>query len=418
MLKGESGGYSILTTPSLRRHAIHQAATQLAQRIQVITLSSCKRGLRSVIVLENGLVVRGCGFGAPGIRVGEIVFTTNIVGYPESLTDPSYKGQILVYTHPLVGNYGVPSRKLDYLGIPLNYESDKIQVEAFVVAYETSPSHWASTCSLHEWLKEEGVPGVSGVDTRSLVKIIREKGVMMAVVAVYPENEEVDLDELLAKLESAPRYDDIDYASRVSPLEPVIHRVPGDGKGTLIITDCGIKYGILREILRRGYDVVRIPCHSDPVRYLEEYNAVGVVVSNGPGNPVLLKDVIENIRALIEYRTPLLGICLGHQLISLALGATTYKLKYGHRGPNKPVLDLSRHKCYITTQNHGYAINTNSLEDTGLRLWMINADDRTVEALIHEKLPVLTTQFHPEASPGPLDTTWVFDYFLKMVRKR
>ncbi|MEM1620122.1 MAG: glutamine-hydrolyzing carbamoyl-phosphate synthase small subunit [Fervidicoccaceae archaeon] len=378
----------------------------------------CRHGLRSALLLEDGLFVEGCGFGFPGSRVGEIVFTTSMVGYPESLTDPSYRGQILVVTHPLVGNYGVPSRLMTLEGIPLNYESDRIQVEGLVVAYETEPSHWASECSLHEWLAREGVPGASHVDTRALVKRLREKGTMMAALSVYPENEEGPKSEELARLlERSKRYDDTRFVDQVTVKEPTLHEPKSGVRGLVVVVDCGVKYGILRELLSRRLAVLRIPCGDDPIKHVWEQGALGVVLGNGPGNPSLLSDVIKSARAVLEYGTPALGICLGHQLLAIASGASVYKLRYGHRGSNKPVQDLSDGRCYVTTQNHGYALDPRSLDGTGFKLSMVNVDDRTVEGLIHEKRPVVTVQFHPEASPGPRDTTWVFDLFLKLAQR-
>jgi len=228
-------------------------------RLRTTSRRKCRRKLRSVLLTEDGVILEGCGFGSPGIRVGELVFTTGMVGYPESLTDPSYKGQILIITHPLIGNYGVPDRNIKENGIPLHYESDKIQVEALVVAYETDPSHWASTMSLHQWLKSEGIPGVSNVDTRMLVEHIREKGTVMAVVAVYPENEEIDIEQLKKILERTERYDYKNLVDMVAPPKTILH-VPDHGyDDTVVLIDCGVKYGIVRELLRRRIRVIRIP---------------------------------------------------------------------------------------------------------------------------------------------------------------
>ncbi len=373
--------------------------------------------MRGLLLLEDGLLVEGCGFGSPGIRVGEIVFTTGMVGYPETLTDPSFCGQILVATHPLIGNYGVPSRSILEHGLPSHYESDRIWVEAFIVSFETSPSHWASSKSLHEWLAEEGVPGISNVDTRMLVKHIRDKGVMMAVAAVYPEENFLELEYLRKLLEESEHYNEAYLVSRVSPRKIVIHEPGGNARRTVVVVDCGVKYGILRELLKRGFRVVRIPYNEDPIKYLHEFNACGVVFSNGPGNPELLSDTIRSARAVIEYGVPSLGICLGHQILAIASGAETYKLKYGHRGQNKPCMCVERSKCFVTSQNHGFAVDENSLDETGFKLWMINVDDRTIEGLKHSSKPIITVQFHPEGSPGPLDSSWIFDMFTGMVEK-
>ena len=373
----------------------------------------CRRKLRGILVLEDGTILEGCGFGATGIRYGEIVFTTGMVGYPEALTDPSFRGQILVMTYPLIGNYGVPSRDLMIHGVPLHYESDRIQVEAFIVAYETMPSHWSSVISLHEWLRSEGIPGISRIDTRFLVKKIREAGVMMAGVAVCED--EIDPYSLLEGLRRVQRYDEIDFVSQVCPSTILIHEPPS-ARRTVILLDLGVKYGILRELLERGYRVIRAPPNVDIVSLYNEYDASGIVVSNGPGNPSKLTRVVESIRRCIVEGIPMLGICLGHQLICMAMGAGIFKLKYGHRGQNKPCIDLETGRCFVTSQNHGYAVDRSTLTN-GLKVWMINADDRTVEGVRHASKPVIGVQFHPEASPGPLDSTWIFSLFEKVMEK-
>ncbi len=374
----------------------------------------CPRGLRSRILLSRGIVFEGCGFGAPGLRVGEIVFTTGMVGYPESLTDPSYRGQILVITHPLVGNYGVPSRDRGMHGLPLHYESDRIQVEALVVAEETRPSHWESVESLHEWLRREGVPGISRVDTRLLVSMIREKGVEMAAVAVFPEDQDLGLEPLIKALEEHPGYDSVDYVAQVSPARPVEHWPEGgEARSTLVLYDCGVKYGILRELLNRGFHVVRIPCGWSLDKALS-YDPSGIVLSNGPGNPLLLQRMVETAASIVEQGIPVLGICLGHQLLALALGARIHKMKYGHRGHNKPVRNLETGACYVSSQNHGYAV---SLEAAGLKPWFVNPDDRTLEGFKAPGKPLVAVQFHPEASPGPWDLAWVFDIYARMVER-
>lgn len=376
----------------------------------------CRHGLRARLLLADGLRVEGCGFGAPGVKVGEVVFSTSMTGYPESLTDPSYRGQILIYTHPMIGNYGVPSTAHAIHDIPANYESNVIHVEGFIIAELSKPHHYLSTKTLHEWLRENSVPGMYRVDTRALVKRIREYGVMMGVLAVYNEREEITWDELEQLLEKSPKYDETNFAYKVSPKEPIEHHPIGVKPiGVVNVLDCGIKYGILRWLLRKGFIVRRLPCWSKPEQVVEEAN--GILLSNGPGNPALLSEVIGNIREVVEYRIPILAICLGMQLLALAFGAKTYKLPYGHRGPNKPVVDISDNRCYITTQNHGYAVDQRSLEETGLKLWFINPDDKSVEGYLHPSTPIIATQFHPEGGPGPHDTSWVFDMFRNMVVK-
>ncbi len=372
---------------------------------------------KSVLILEDGTLVEGCGFGHPTVSCGELVFTTGMVGYPEALTDPSFRGQILIFTHPMMGNYGVPSKEILEFGTPKYFESERIQVEAVVVAYENLPSHWTAIMSLNEWLKMEGIPGVSAVDTRALVKKIRERGVMEAVVAVYEDK--VDIDELMSRLKGSLRYDQKVLVRDVMPKNIVFHEPP-DYHGhmsTLVVVDCGIKYGILRELLRNGFRLIRIPCNEDPIKYLEAYGGSGIVYGSGPGNPKLLTEVIERAKEVLEYGVPILGICLGHQILALAAGAEIYKLKYGHRGQNKPCIDLERGKCFVTSQSHGYVVDEKSLTGTGFKLWMVNADDKTVEGLKHVNKPVITVQFHPEGSPGPLDSVWVFSLFKRLVER-
>lgn len=370
--------------------------------------------MKAVLVLKDGTVIRGRGIGAPRVAVGEVVFTTSMVGYTESLTDPSYAGQILVFTYPLIGNYGVPPYELsDKYGLPLHFESRSIKVEGVVVHEPCfKPSHWASSRSLPEWLKQEGVPGVWGVDTRWLAAKLREEGVTTGVLAVYEEDGDLDLASLLEKVRKA-NYDEVNFVERVSVKKPVFY---GEGGRSLVaVLDCGVKYGILRSLLAKGFDVALLP-YNAPAEKVDELAPAGVVISNGPGNPELLNNLVETVKALIEYRYPLLGICLGHQVLSLALGAFTYKLRYGHRGSNKPCIDLKTGRCFVTSQNHGYAVDANSLKGSGVELWFINADDKTVEGIIDLDRKILGVQFHPEASPGPNDTAWVFDFFARALR--
>jgi carbamoyl-phosphate synthase small subunit len=367
--------------------------------------------LRGAIALEDGSIYEGCGFGSEGIRVGEVVFTTSMVGYPESITDPSYKGQILVLTHPLIGNYGVARRDLvGWGGVYLHFESEEPMVEGLAVYEETSPSHWSSEKSLHQWFREHGVPGVSRVDTRAIVKRIRESGVMMGAIAVWRDGSGFDIDSLFDKISRSPRYEDIPYPHQVSPREPIEH---GSDGVMIAVIDCGVKHGILRELLSRGFRVLRLPCRTRASEIDDDVR--GIVISNGPGNPLVLGDVIRNVGELIETGLPILGICLGHQLIALASGGDVYKLKYGHRGANKPVLDLESGLGYVSTQNHGYAVDPESIRASGFKIWFINIDDKTVEGIIHERKPIMGVQFHPEAGPGPYDLTWVFDRFRRVI---
>ncbi|MEM0153305.1 MAG: glutamine-hydrolyzing carbamoyl-phosphate synthase small subunit [Ignisphaera sp.] len=380
----------------------------------VLPKLSCKTGLRARLLLKDGTAIEGCGFGVSDIRIGEVVFSTGMTGYTEALTDPSFAGQILIWTHPMVGCYGVPKKEHEYCGIPLNYESDRIQVEGFIVSELPPPNHYLSIGDLDTWLKRQGVPGMFRVDTRYLVKKIREYGVMMGVLAVFNENEEIPWHELERKLERSESYDNLNFSYLVSPKSVIIHEPMGSVVATVSVLDCGIKYGIVRWLLRQGFRVIRHPCWADSKTLIDSGD--GILLSNGPGNPAVLVEQIKTVREVVESGKPVLGICLGMQLISLALGSNVYKLRYGHRGPNKGVVDVLTKRSYITTQNHGYAVNEESLEDTGLIAWFKNIDDGSLEGVIHRELPVMAVQFHPEGGPGPHDTTWIFDRF-KMVVK-
>lgn len=370
-------------------------------------------GFRARLLLEDGTAIEGCGFGFPSTRIGEVVFSTSMVGYTEALTDPSYAGQILVWTHPMVGCYGVPAKNHSFAKVPKNYESHKIHVEGFVVTELPYPSHYLSIAHLSEWLKESRVPGMYSVDTRAIVKKLRERGVMMGIISVFPEREVVDWGELEKRLKSAERYENKNFSYLVSPKTVIVHEPESKPVATITVLDCGVKYGIIRWLLRLSFKVIRYPCWSKPCELIDVAN--GVLISNGPGNPALLQNQIEAVKEIVYSGKPVLGVCLGHQLIALALGARVYKLKYGHRGPNKGVLDVLTKKSYITTQNHGFAVEEESLQDTDLILWFRNVDDKSVEGVFHSKLPVMGVQFHPEGGPGPHDTDWVFELFKKMV---
>ncbi|MEZ0290422.1 MAG: glutamine-hydrolyzing carbamoyl-phosphate synthase small subunit [Sulfolobales archaeon] len=378
-----------------------------------LTHLKCKTNMRARLLLADGTRVEGCGFGYPTVRVGEIVFSTSMTGYVEALTDPSYAGQILIWTHPMVGCYGVPSYQHSFCGVPLNYESDKIHVESFIVSELPPSNHYLSIYDLDEWLRRSGVPGMYRVDTRALVKKIREHGVMMSVIAVYRDDEEISWEDLEKVLKRSEKYDSIDFTRRVSPDRVIVHEPEHRPVASVALLDCGVKYGILRQLLRQGFRVIRFPCWSRADELIESGD--GIVLSNGPGNPALMKTQIETIREIAYSEKPVLGVCLGMQLLSLSLGARTYKLRYGHRGPNKGVIDLLTKRSYVTTQNHGYAVDESSLEETELILWFKNIDDGSVEGVIHKNKPIIATQFHPEGSPGPHDTTWVFEYFKRLV---
>ena len=334
-----------------------------------------------------------------------------MVGYPEALTDPSYKGQILTLTYPLVGNYGVPPYDLNF-GIPLYFESDRIQVQALVI-HElcAEPYHWASIRTLDKWLSDEGVPGIYGIDTRRLTKKLRTHGVMLGILQICEAGEEPNIDNLLLEAKNIPDPNLTDLVKQVTMKEPVHYKV--EGKNTVVLIDTGVKNSILRNFLKRGVSVVRVP-YDFSAKEILEYKPRGVVVSNGPGDPKKCVETIACVKELVE-KVPVMGICLGNQILSLAMGGDTYKMKYGHRSQNQPALDLKTNRCYITTQNHGYAIDEKCLEKSPLECWFLNANDKTVEGVKHRSKPVFAVQWHPEASPGPYDTEFLFDTFSKMM---
>jgi carbamoyl-phosphate synthase small subunit len=367
-------------------------------------MSWCNSNRRGLLYLEDGTLIEGCGFGAETSAAGEVVFTTAMNGYPESLTDPSYKGQILVITHPLVGNYGVPKPRIEQ-GIIRNFESESIQVNGLVVAEDTEGGKWNAEVTLHEWLRRNGVPGLSGVDTRMIVKKIREGGTMAGLISSI----ETSMDEIRTSMNKF-KYEEINFTQFTSVKNVVFH--PNSGP-TVVVVDCGIKHGILEQLYFKGFTLVRVPCNFGPNRIMD-YSPAGIVISNGPGNPNLLQDNIRTFRELTYYKIPILGICLGHQIASIAMGGNITKMKFGHRGINKPVVDLRTGKCYITTHNHGYALLKSDVP-RDFDIWFYDPDDQIVEGLVHKRLPIITTQFHPEARPGPNDIVWVFEKFKRMI---
>jgi carbamoyl-phosphate synthase small subunit len=376
-------------------------------------LNSCKNK-KAALVLEDGTFFLGKGFGAAKKLTGEVVFSTSMVGYPEALTDPSYKGQILALTYPLVGNYGVPSCDLN-LGLPLYFESDRIQTSGLII-HELceDPHHWASTRTLDKWLQDEGIPGISGIDTRRLTKKLRTHGVMLGILKVCEEDEELNLDSLLTEAKSIPDPNATDLVAEVSVKAPVQYNV--DGKHSVVLIDCGVKNSIIRNLLRRGINVIRVP-YDTSAKDILSYNPDGIFVSNGPGDPKRCVETVKAVKELVE-KVPLMGICLGAQILALSQGGDTYKLKFGHRSQNQPALDLKTNRCYITTQNHGYAVDVDCFSKTPLECWFINANDKTVEGMRHKSKAVFAVQWHPEASPGPYDTEFLFDEFAKSMEAK
>ncbi len=383
-------------------------------RVQKIpTLQQTYTGYKAKLILEDGSVFDGIGFGYPSEIGGEVVFNTGMVGYTETLTDPSYRGQILCMTYPLIGNYGVPSFDIkDEYGLPKFFESDKIQVKALLI-HDLSDiaSHWSCAKTLDQWLYEERVPGIYGIDTRALTKKLRVKGVMMGAVVVSKEEREITDLQLKEALASA-RYEGLNFMPEVSTDRPQEY---GDkDKDCIVVLDTGVKYSIIRNIMRTGYRVVRLPWDATHEQIMS-YNPKGVVISNGPGDPKVCMPTIKTASKLIKESTPTLGICLGNQILALAGGADTYKLKFGHRGQNKPCIDRHSNQVYVTSQNHGYGIDPKTLGKSGFKIWFENADDDTVEGIEHKSKPIIAVQFHPEASPGPYDCMYVFDRFKEII---
>lgn len=378
---------------------------------KIPTLQQTYTGYAAKLMLEDGSVFEGIGFGYPAEIAGEVVFNTGMVGYTETLTDPSYRGQILCMTYPLVGNYGVPSFDVkDEYGLPKFFESDRIQVKALLI-HDLSDvaSHWSAVKTLDQWLYEEKIPGIYGIDTRELTKKLRVRGVMMGAIAVSDKGP-VD-DARLKKMVAGATYEGLNFMPEVSTGEP---REYGAGKDCVVVLDTGVKYSIIRNIMRTGYRVVRLPWDASYEQVMS-FRPKGVVISNGPGDPKVCGPTIKTASRLIKTSTPTLGICLGNQILALAGGADTYKLKFGHRGQNKPCVDLRNMQSYVTSQNHGYGINPKTLDGTGFKVWFSNADDNTVEGIEHASKPVIAVQFHPEASPGPYDCMFVFDRFKEII---
>ncbi len=349
------------------------------------------------LILEDGTVFTGKSFGFEGSVSGEVVFNTSMTGYPESLTDPSYAGQILVATYPLIGNYGVPEAVMSN-GLPDYFESGRIQVTALIVSdYSEQYSHWSAKRSLGDWLTEHKIPGLYGIDTRELTKIIREKGAMLGKI-VFGNN---DLEFFDPNSEN--------LVSKVSTDKVITY---GNGSTRILLVDCGVKYNIIRHFLKRDTTVIRVPWDYD---YSKE-NYDGLFISNGPGNPKMCETTINHLSESLKAEIPVFGICLGNQLLALASGADTYKLKYGHRSHNQPVLQCGTNKALVTSQNHGFAIDNHSLSNEW-EPFFVNLNDGTNEGIKNKKKPVFSVQFHPEASSGPTDSEYLFDDFLYVVNK-
>ncbi|EGP88829.1 unnamed protein product [Zymoseptoria tritici ST99CH_3D7] len=363
---------------------------------------------RATFTIRDGPIFHGKSFGARTNISGEAVFTTSLVGYPESMTDPSYRGQILVFTQPLIGNYGVPSNARDEYGLLKYFESPNIQACAIVVADAALQySHWTAVESLSEWCAREGVPAITGVDTRAIVTHLREEGSSLGKITI---GEEYDADEDEAYEDPA----NVNLVRKVSTKAP-FHVPSPNGNAHVALIDCGVKENIIRSIVSRGASVTCLP-YDYPI-HKSAHHFDGVFISNGPGDPTHCRSTSDNLRTLMNTsQIPIMGICLGHQLLAIAAGAGTTKMKYGNRAHNIPALDLSTGKCHITSQNHGYAVDATTLPND-FKEYFTNLNDGSNEGMIHKSRPIFSTQFHPEAKGGPLDSSYLFDAYLESVKK-
>jgi carbamoyl-phosphate synthase small subunit len=357
---------------------------------------------RCRLILKDGRVFEGCSFAARVPVAGEVVFNTGMVGYPESLTDPSYAGQILTLTYPLIGNYGIPSAERDAMGIQRHFESDRVQITALITGdLSEKYSHHDAVSSLSDWLEAHGIPGMTGVDTRALTKHIRSYGVMPG--KLVPEGFDPDSLEFI----------DPNKTNLVAEVTRKDVSSFGSGDVHIVAVDCGIKNNIIREFVKRDVKLTVVPAGYD----FSSIDYDGLFISNGPGDPEMAGDVIRNVADAVSDGRPIFGICLGAQVLGLAIGAKTYKLKYGHRAQNQPCIDADTGRCYITSQNHGFAVDASTLPG-GWISWFTNANDGTCEGIRHESKPFMAVQFHPEATCGPVDTEFLFDKFLDMVREQ
>ena len=352
--------------------------------------------MRLKLVLEDGSIFQGYSFGYPCSTSGEVVFNTGMVGYPESVTDPSYSGQILVFTYPLIGNYGIPEYSMKD-GLNKYFESDRIHVRGIVVSENSAEfSHWNASVSLSEWLNKNKVPGICGIDTRAITKKLRERGTMLG--KIVKETEYIEFYD--------PSKENL--VKGVSTKEPVFYQA---GTKRVAVIDCGCKTNIIRSLMKLNVSVLKVPWdYHDVIR--EKID--GVLISNGPGDPKHCCKTIKIIKCFLRKKIPIFGICLGNQILSLSAGADTYKLKFGHRSQNQPCIKVGTKRCYITSQNHGYAVESRTLPEDW-DPWFFNANDGTNEGIRHRTKPFFSVQFHPEAAPGPTDTAFLFEEFVKLL---
>ena len=353
------------------------------------------------LVLEDGTKFHGKSFGYETPVAGEVVFNTAMMGYPESLTDPSYAGQLMTLTYPLVGNYGVPPFSFEDNGLPTFMESDKIYASAIIVAdYSESYCHWNAVESLADWLKREKVPGITGIDTRELTKVLREHGVMMGKILFDDEPDNIPTAE----------YEGVNFVDKVSCKEIIRYNEGADKK--VVLVDCGVKANIIRCLINRGCEVIRVPWDYD----YTDMEFDGLFLANGPGDPDMCEKAVNIIKKQMERSDkPICGICMGNQLLAKAAGATIYKLKYGHRSHNQPVRMVGTEKCFVTSQNHGYAVDAKTLGTEWDELF-VNMNDGSNEGIRHKSKPWFSSQFHPEACSGPVDTEFMFDKFVESMK--
>lgn len=340
------------------------------------------------LILQDGKIFSGTNFGAPFSNSGEVVFTTGMTGYPQAFTDPSFGGQILVMTYPLIGNYGVPDKSL--------WESDRLQIHGLIVSdYIDTPSHFQSKQSLGAWMKKNNIPGLVIKDTRALAQHLRDNGAMLGKIKIDKDIKQFDPNaiNIVAQVSTKKVWEE------------------GEGDKTVLLIDCGAKRNIQRCFIKRGVKTITVPWDYDPFENGLKFDAL--FISNGPGDPKIVDKTIKTIQKSLDLKLPTLGICLGNQLLALAAGGDTYKMKFGHRSQNQPCLQTKTSRCYITTQNHGFAVGD---VPKGFSPWFVNANDKSIEGIISDKHPFMSVQFHPEATPGPMDTEWIFDYFLEQVK--
>ena len=349
------------------------------------------------LILKDGTNFCANLFGANKEVTGELVFTTGMTGYPETMTDPSYAGQIIVFTYPLIGNYGIASFELENR-ILKNFEARKIFLKAIVVSSLTRHNHWSAFCSLDTWMKKQGIVGLEGLDTRMLTKKLRTKGSQPAKISFGNGAQQQFLDPNKTNL-----------VAQVSIRKPIFFEA---GKKKILLLDTGCKHNIIRSLLKRNLSVNWVPWDYDISK--EYYD--GLMLGNGPGDPNYLKPIVEKVKKEFNKQKPIFGICLGHQMIATAAGAKTYKMPFGHRSYNQPCLEVETNRCFITSQNHGFAVDNNSIRKDW-KVWFVNANDGSNEGIIHKKLPIRSVQFHPEANPGPTDSDYLFDEFAELVHK-